>query len=121
MNEQEALLRRLNFENIIWVVYIAVAAFSIYGDELIKRSVQANDRDADILARKIFIGILTVTTIIYFYFFARNYNDLKKYPNEETYQIRFVGSVLMLVGITCFLYFQLSISTGDSSTSSRRF
>lgn len=118
MSEQSELIKRLSFENFIWIVYIAVAAFSIYGDELIKRSIQNNDVSADKKAKKIFLVILSITALIYLYFLTRNYSDLKKHPNNEAYKIRFFGSILTLVGILCFLYFQLSITRESDSLSS---
>lgn len=45
MNIDDELIRRLNFENFIWLVFIIVSAIDIYGDELIKRSVRENDKE----------------------------------------------------------------------------
>ena len=55
MNEQDELIRRLSFENIIWITFIAISAVDIYGDELIKKSVRNNDLEARIKAENIFI------------------------------------------------------------------
>lgn len=117
MNEQEELIKRLSFENLIWIVYIAVAIFNIYGDELIKRSIRNNDMAANRQAKKIFLVILSITAIIYLYFLARNYSDLKKHSTEKAYRVRFLGSILLLIGILCFLYFQLSITREENSIS----
>lgn len=54
MNEQEELVMRLRFENLIWIVYIGVAIFNIYGDELIKRAIQDNDKFASKRQKNIF-------------------------------------------------------------------
>lgn len=117
MREEDELIKRLSFENWIWIIYIIIAAFSIYGDELIKKSIRENDKKADITAKTIFTDILIITIIIYLYFLYRNYKDLEKHPNERTYKIRFLGSVFTLIGVFCFLYFQLNITTEEDSLS----
>lgn len=117
MNEQEELIKRLSFENWIWVIYIVVAIFSIYGDELIKKSIREHDKKANELAKKVFLGILITTILIYLYFLARNYEDLRKHPNEKEYQVRFLGSILVIAGVVCFLYFQLNVSDEEDSLS----
>ena len=43
MNNDKDLIKRLNFENFIWITFIIVSALDIYGDELIKKSVVNND------------------------------------------------------------------------------
>lgn len=118
MNEQEELIKRLSFENWIWAIYIVVAIFSIYGDELIKKSIQHHDKKANESAQKIFLGVLIITILIYFYFLSRNYKDLEKHPNEKEYQVRFLGSILVISGVICFLYFQLNVTNETDSLSS---
>lgn len=117
MSEQVELVKRLSFENLIWIVYIGVAVFNIYGDELIKRAIQDNDKFASKRAKKIFLVVLTITIIIYFYFLVRNYNDWKNNQNNQDYKVRLFGSILTFVGILCFLYFQLSITNDNDSSS----
>ncbi len=118
MKEQEELIKRLSFENFIWAIYIVIAVFNIYGDELIKKSIRNNDQEADKTAKKIFLVIFLITALIYLYFLLRNYNDLKKHFMDEEYYVRFVGSVLTFSGILCFLYFQIAISREADTVSS---
>lgn len=117
MKEQEKLIKRLSFENLIWIVYIGVAIFNIYGDELIKKSIRSKNKEDDKKAKNVFLVVLVVTLLIYFYFFIRNYDDLKKNADKKEYQIRFLGSILILAGIMCFLYFQLTTVTEEDSLS----
>lgn len=37
MNDSEQIVKRLSFENIIWIVFIIVSVIDIYGDELLKK------------------------------------------------------------------------------------
>lgn len=117
MRNEEELIKRLSFENWIWVIYIAIAAFSIYGDELIKKSIRENDKKKDKTAKTIFTDILIITVVIYLYFLDRNYKDLERHPNEKIYKTRFLGSVLTLIGVFCFLYFQLNVEREEDSLS----
>lgn len=117
MNNQTKTIQRLSFENWIWVVYIGIAVFSIYGDELIKKSLLEGDKQANERANKIFGAILILTLIIYLYFLARNYSDYKEHPDEEEYAIRLLGSILVFLGTLCFLYFQQKTTEVDDSLS----
>ncbi len=117
MRDEEELIKRLSFENWIWVIYIGIAAFNIYGDELVKKSIREKDKKADRTAKTIFTDILIITVVIYLYFLYRNYKDLEKHPNEKIYKTRFWGSVFTLIGVFCFLYFQLNVTREEDSLS----
>jgi len=117
MNEQEETVKRLRFENYIWVVYIVIAVGNIIGDELIRKSILQGDKQSDQLAKKIFSISLIVTLLIYFYFLSRNYNDYEKHKNEEAYYIRFLGSIFVLIGTLCFLYFQYKTTQDEDTVS----
>lgn len=113
----ENLIRRLSFENLIWVVYLLIAIANIYGDELIKKAIRENDSESSTRARNIFVIILVITLFINSYFFLRNYSDLKKDPNNESLQIRFIGSGLILLATLCFIYSQTLNATPTESVS----
>ena len=107
MNEQDELVRRLSFENFIWFTFIIVSALDIYGDELIKTSIKNNNPTARKRADNLFLFFALISILVYIYFFYRNYTDYKKHPNKN-YEIRLFGSILILVGTLCLLYFQLN-------------
>lgn len=110
-SEKENEIKRLSFENFIWIIFIVVSALDIYGDELVKKYIRENDKKADIRAKKIFFYVLIVTIIIYMYFFIRNYHDVQNHPGNDEYEIRLLGSVFMLAGTICLLYFQIETTT----------
>lgn len=112
MNDQDELIRRLSFENFIWLTFIVVSALDIYGDELIKRSVQNNAPNLKTKAENLFLFVALISILVYIYFFYRNYTDYKKYCNR-VYEIRLFGSILVLVGTLCLLYFQIKTTTID--------
>lgn len=106
MNDEDELIRRLSFENFIWITFIIVSAIDIYGDELIKRSVRENDEKAQQRAESLFLFVALISILVYVYFFYRNYTDYQKHCNKY-YGIRLFGSILILVGTLCLVYFQL--------------
>lgn len=114
MREQEETIKRLNFENIIWTVLIIVAALDIYGDELIKKSIKENDKNAQDKAENLFLFVTLVSLVVYIYFLYRNYADYKKY-NNELYLIRFMASLIILIGTFMLLYFQLNVNKENNA------
>ena len=115
-NNLDNTINRLNFENLIWVCFIIISILDIYGDELIKKSLTSNDTNCRKKANKLFLGINLFSILIYIYFLMRNYNDCKKY-NNDSYQVRLIGSILILTGTICFLYFQLTTTYQNDSPS----
>lgn len=109
-------IRRLNFENIIWFIFIIIATLDIYGDELIKKDLIYNDKISKNKAHKLFLTITIISMLLYLYFLKRNYNDYKKY-NNKSYQIRFMGSTFILIGTICFIYFQITTAVENDSLS----
>lgn len=117
MNDNvEEIVKRLRFEDLIWISFIVISILDIYGDSLIRKSLLSNDKEANKKANKLFLGIVLFSILIYIYFFARNYSDYKKYKTEN-YQVRLVGSGLILLGTLCLLYFQLNNTMEVDSTS----
>lgn len=115
-NDVDNMVKRLNFENLIWVAFIIISALDIYGDELLKKEVLYHDQKAKEKANKLFLGLSAFSILIYIYFFIRNYNDYKKYHNKS-YEIRLIGSTLILAGTLCLLYFQLTTTNSTNSQS----
>jgi len=115
-NDIENTIKRLNFENFIWFLFIIISILDIYGDELIKKNLRYNDKKAIDRANKVFLGVIFVSVLIYIYFFIRNYSDYKK-QHDKNHEIRLIGSILILSGTICLLYFQLNNVTPNDSPS----
>ncbi len=106
MNDSEQIVKRLSFENIIWIVFIIVSVIDIYGDELLKKSITDNNKELSSKAENLFIFVSLISILVYIYFLVRNYYDYKE--NESTiYEVRLIGSILVLSGTLLLFYFLL--------------
>lgn len=114
-NNNQEIVKKLNFENYIWLAFIIIAALDIYGDELLKKELIYNDKNSKKKADKLFLGLTAFSLLPYFYFLTRNYKDYKNH-NDKSYEIRFIGSVFIIIGTLCFLYFQLTTNQQDPSS-----
>lgn len=118
MDKTSEVVRRLRFENYIWIIYLIIALGNIWADELIIKSLQEKKTEYDKLAKIIFLVSLIVTLIIYLYFLNRNYNDFKMHTkNKDIYEIRFIGSIFIFVGTICLLYFVIKMPVVEESIS----
>lgn len=101
-------IKRLNFEDFIWTLFVILSITNILGDYNEKEFLKTNDSSFKQEANKIFEITLTVSLLIYIYFFVRNYYAYEKAtPKErELYLIKLLGSSLLIAGVVCLLYFQ---------------
>lgn len=108
MNVDEEI-KRLTFEDYIWIVVAILAFFNIFGDNLQKKYLKTNNINYDKQADKVFLFALGVSFFIYLYFLYRNYNIYKKSSEEEKSKllVKLIGSSFILAGVICLIYFQL--------------
>lgn len=117
MNDDvDQTVKRLNFENLIWISFIIVSALDIYGDELIKKGLTLHDKKNLYKANKLFLTLSYFSVLVYIYFLFRNYKDYQKHKNSN-YQIRLLGSLLILIGSICLTYYQKCNTTPVDSAS----
>lgn len=104
----ESEIKRLNFEDFLWIIFIGIALLNIFGDYNEKEYLKSNNIYYKDQANHIFEITLLITFLIYIYFNIRNYNALKKAPEARKglYQIKLFGSILLIVGVLCLIYFQ---------------
>ena len=73
-------INRLNFEDILWVVFIILSILNIVSNNLQKRFVISEYKIYEDKANNISIKVLIILVFIYLYFFVRNY---RMYNNKE--------------------------------------
>lgn len=108
MNNEE--INRLEFENILWLIFAIVCLLNIFGDYEEEMYIKSNDYKYKNNANKVFELTLSVTFLIYVYFAIRNYNALNKASDEMKglYEIKLLGSIFLIAGVVCLLYFQFN-------------
>lgn len=108
--ELEKRLKQLKIEDFIWIIYIGIIFFSLYSNTLERKYFIYNNKKSKNTYRNITIGIFTVLVIIYFYFLADSYNDVKSLNIKDTYKkkyltkLSFAGSLLIFISGIIFLY-----------------
>lgn len=101
------LIKGLEIDQVISIIFIIISIVSIYCDELIKDSISESDLEKQKLVSQLFLIITIISLIIYIYFLYRNYVVLKDEQSIENY-LRFFGSLLFIVGIVLYLFSQLN-------------
>jgi uncharacterized membrane protein YidH (DUF202 family) len=104
-------IQELKTDELIWIIFITISTLNIVADEYEKKYYLNNDQKKDTEAKKIFILTVTISLLIYIFFLNRNYKKVKDLKqnnkNYKTAEIRLFGSLLIVVGVTCLLYFQI--------------
>lgn len=113
MSEFNNEIERLDIENFIWVIFIILSLFSIIGNYDERLFLKEKNYYYKDQANKIFEFSLIVTFFIYLYFFYRNYEAYENSSLEmrKLYQVKVMGTLFLIIGILCSLYFQKSQSS----------
>lgn len=106
-------LKRLKFEDFLWIIFAVLCIMNVYGDYFDKEYLITNNKTFQTRSNNIFEITLIVTFFIYLYFLKRNYKFYKKAspPNKELYLIKVIGSSFLLAGVICLIYFQTKQSS----------
>ena len=101
---------RLNFEDILWIIFICLSIMNIVANYYQKEYVVFNYQYYEDKANNISIIVLSILLFVYLYFFLRNYNMYKNKGIDVAKEdfIKVVGSFLFVIGTICLLYFQIS-------------
>lgn len=112
-NREEDQIKNLSTEEILSSAFIVLGILSIYGDEIQKKYIKTKNRAYEEQANNIFDLILFITLILYLIFLYRNYKRYQESPENTKYlfEIKLLGSLLLLAGILCTIYFQQNIKT----------
>lgn len=110
MRTIEEELNRLNFEDWLFIIVIALATTNIFCNQLQKKYLESQNKDYLITASTIFIIGLIISVFVYLYFVERNYNLYKESSKENKvlFKIKLLGSILLVVGILLLIYFQIN-------------
>lgn len=100
---------RLNFEDFLIVIFIILSILNIVGNYYERMYLKYKSNIYKINSNKIFDFTISITTLIYLYFVIRNYNSYKNIESskKQLYSVKLFGSILIIVGSVCILYFQM--------------
>lgn len=106
-------LKRLKFEDFLWIVFGILCFLNVYGDYNDKEDLLTHNKYYKSNSNKIFELTLIITFFIYLYFLSRNYKFYKKasFKDKNDYYIKLLGSSFLLVGVICLIYFQTKQSS----------
>ena len=101
-------IKRLNFEDYIWIIFAILAFLNIYGDWLQKEFLKTKKKLYENKANDVFLFVLIIGFFIYLYFFYRNYRAFLKVDekDKELFIVKLIGSALLISGSICLIYFQ---------------
>lgn len=114
MEELNRRLKQIKIENYIWIIYLIIIGLSLYANSFEKKYFLYNDPCAKEKYRNINIIVFTIVTIIYFYFFIDNYEDVKNLKNTDSKKkkdltnLSFIATALVLISGIIFLYIIIS-------------
>lgn len=107
-------IKNLKIDQGLSGIFILLSVSTIIGDYFVEKYYINKDANAYKKAKKIFISSLLVSLLIYLYFLKNSRNDYyEQIMNKKEsfpHLIRLIGSVLLVVGIACLLYFQATDS-----------
>jgi magnesium-transporting ATPase (P-type) len=101
-------LKRLNFENFLWIIFAILCFMNIYGDYNDKEYLKTKQAIFKRKSNTIFETTLIVTFFIYLYFLLRNYKAYEKTVDKNLYSIKLLGSSFLIAGVLCLIYFQFN-------------
>lgn len=101
-------IERLNFEDILWIIFIGLSILNIVSNSYQKNYVRSKEQYYEDKANNISVFVLTILVFVYLYFFLRNYNMYNNKGNPSNADlVKVVGSMFFIIGTICLLYFQV--------------
>lgn len=109
MENKEEILRTIEIENYIWVIYLVIIFLSFIANKEEVNYFINNDMQSKSNYRKLIIIIFSIALGIYYYFFISGYETYKKLSPYDTESkkffetINFIANILILISGVIFL------------------
>ena len=103
-------INRLEFENYIWLLFIALSLINIYGDDVQKEYLLTNNTRLKAKSNRAFTLTVISSLFIYIYFYNRNHEVYinASAENKGVYSIKVLGSVLYIIATLILIWFQFN-------------
>lgn len=106
------LTNQFSKSNLTNLILIGCNILNITGNNLLENYKKIKNNNYFILGKKLFIISLVITLIVYVFFVNNNYKNVKilKRLNKDVTPsvVRLIGSFLFVIGILCFIYYQVN-------------
>ena len=109
MNDDIEILKKINIENKVWIIYLIIIGLSFYSNSIEERYVKYKNPDDRRKHQNLIILIFSIVLVIYYYFFLDNYRDvinLGPYDSEKKKNLNkasLLASTLVLISGIIFL------------------
>lgn len=109
MENTEEILRTIEIENYIWIIYLVIIFLSFMANKEEVNYFINNDMQSKNNYRKLIIIIFSIALGIYYYFFISGYKTYKKLSPYDTESkkffetINFIANILILISGVIFL------------------
>lgn len=110
MENKSEILKEIEIENYIWIVYLGLIIFSFWSNIEERKYIIFGDISAKENYRNSLIIIFSIATIIYFYFFYSSYVSYKNLSKSDTESkkyftiINLIATTLVLIAGILFLF-----------------
>lgn len=110
MENKEEMLRTIEIENYIWIIYLVIIFLSFIANKEEVNYFINNDMQSKNNYRKLIIIIFSIALGIYYYFFISGYETYKKLSPYDTESkkffetINFIANILILISGVIFLF-----------------
>lgn len=102
MENKSEILKEIEIENYIWIVYLGLIIFSFWSNIEERKYIIFGDISAKENYRNSLIIIFSIATIIYFYFFYSSYVSYKNLSKSDTESKKYF-TIINLIATTLFL------------------
>jgi len=116
MNNNNNRYNEIIQDEIILGIFIFLNVLNFYADEVEKECLVSRNRNLLRYSKDIIIFTLMITLLIYIYFAVNNYKDMinnQDSPNGYIFNVRYIGSILVVLGLGCLLYFRIKTRGGQ--------
>lgn len=96
MNGNEEILKKIQYENYIWIAYLVIIGLSFYANSFEKKYYQYNDCLSKEKYRQLNIFIFSIALVIYIYFFNDSYNDVAGLRENDSSNKVFFNNISLM-------------------------
>lgn len=110
MENKSEILKEIEIENYIWIVYLGLIIFSFWSNNEERKYIIFGDISAKENYRNSLVLVFSIASIIYFYFFYSSYRSYKNLDKNGTESkkyftvINLIATTLVLIAGILFLF-----------------